>query len=87
MDTIPRLLTSSATSRPIHLLRGRLMLGSALVGDSQARAMIRHTCSALMSAGRPARGASVRRSVTVRSTGEIAFCFLPPHYALALVYS
>src|SRR5947209_10122334 len=58
---MPRRITSSAISRPVHWLIGRSL------GCSQARATIWHVCSALISEGRPGRGTSVRRSWTERS--------------------
>src|SRR6266567_1394152 len=55
---IPRRITSSAISRPVHWLIGRSF------GCSHAKATIWHVCSALISDGRPGRGTSVRRSLT-----------------------
>jgi hypothetical protein len=59
--TMPRAMTSSAISRPVHWLMGRSL------GWSQANASIRQICSALISEGRPGRGISLSRSATERS--------------------
>lgn len=65
--TMPRAMTSSAISRPVHWLMGRSL------GWSQATALIWHTCWALISAGRPGRGLSLSRSATERSESAMAW--------------
>src|SRR5215212_688148 len=61
--TMPRATISSATSRADQWLIGRPLR----LGASQARASIRQTASAVIWAGRPARGISVKRSATLSS--------------------
>src|ERR687886_414533 len=61
--TMPRLITSSAISRPVHWEIGR----PASLGASQARATIWQRCCAVIWMGRPARGTSLRRSSKERS--------------------
>ena len=56
--TIPRAMTSSAISRPVHWLMGR----PALAGASQARAAIWQRCWAVICGLTPGRGASCKRS-------------------------
>src|SRR6266566_7090343 len=63
---IPRRITSSAISRPVQWLIGRSL------GCSQARAIIWHLCAAVICAGRPERGLSLRRSLTLRSASSTA---------------
>ena len=63
---IPRAITSSAISRPVHWLIGRSF------GCSQANAIIWQVCSAVICAGRPGRGASLSRSLTDRSSSDTA---------------
>src|SRR5436305_1366953 len=63
---MPRAITSSAISRPVHWLIGRSL------GCSQAMAIIWQVCSALIWAARPGRGASLRRSLMGRSATETA---------------
>ena len=58
---MPRLMISSANSRALHWLIGRL----ESAGISQARAMIWQICSGVIRAGRPDLGASARRSTTL----------------------
>ena len=55
---MPRARTSAAISRSLHWLIGR----PERAGASQASATIRQTCSSVMRAGVPERGASVSRS-------------------------
>src|SRR6266567_7501974 len=64
--TMPRRMTSSAISRPVHWLIGRSF------GCSQAMATIRQVCSAVIWACRPGRGTSPRRSSTGKSSKEAA---------------
>jgi len=62
---MPRRITSSASSRPVHWLMGRSL------GCSQASACTWQTCSAVICDGRPGRGTSARRSATDRSSGAM----------------
>src|SRR6266568_1791141 len=64
--TMPRRMTSSAISRPVHWLIGRSF------GCSQAMATIWQVCSAVIWACRPGRGTSQRRSFTGKSSKEAA---------------
>src|SRR5947209_18461685 len=63
---MPRRITSSAISRPVHWLIGRSL------GCSQAMATIWQVCSAVIWACRPGRGTSHRRSFTGKSSKEAA---------------
>src|SRR5919202_1165246 len=63
LGRMPRLMTSSAISRPVHCEMGR----PASVGVSQARATIWQRCSALIWMGRPERGTSLSRSCSENS--------------------
>src|SRR5512143_4088626 len=66
--TMPRRLISSAISRPVHWLMGR----PEHSGASQASAMILATCASVMRTGLPERGASIKRSSTLRSSSVTA---------------
>src|SRR5947209_2385378 len=65
-STMPRAITSSAISRPVHWLIGRSF------GCSQASATIWQVCSAVMWDGFPGRGISSRRSLTESSSCDTA---------------
>src|SRR2546429_2240540 len=66
LGRIPRRITSSAISCPVQWLIGRSF------GCSQARAMILHICSAVISEGLPGRWTSVSRSRISSSSSETA---------------
>src|SRR5512144_2642640 len=68
-STMPCCWISAAISRAVHWLMGR----PARSGASQASAMIRQTCSSVIRAGVPGRGASVKRSATLSSSPATAW--------------
>ena len=67
-STIPRRLISSASSRPVHWLMGRVDPS----GVSQAKATILLTCSAVIVGGAPGRGTSSSRSCALSSSSGTA---------------
>ena len=62
--TSPRLTAARASSLWLQWVIGHPLAD----GDSQARAMIAQTCSAVRTAGAPERGASARRSAALSSS-------------------
>src|SRR5215210_809265 len=66
----PRRSISSAISLPVHWLIGRCAEPSW--GDSQASAMIWHSCSGVIVRGLPGRGASVSRSSTANPSSSLS---------------
>src|SRR2546421_5866640 len=66
-STMPRAITSSAISRPVHWLMGR----PALLGASQANAAIWQRCSIVIWGFLPGRGASCKRSVMLSVSRSI----------------
>lgn len=67
VSTIPRFISSSAISRPVHWLIGR----PAFSGFSQAICSIWQIWSAVRRGGVPGRGRSSRRSATLKSPSAI----------------
>jgi len=64
---MPRAITSSAISRPVHWLMGR----PALLGASQANAAIWQRCSIVIWGVLPGRGASCKRAVMLSVSRSI----------------
>jgi len=67
VSTIPRFISSSAISHPVHWLIGR----PAFSGFSQAGCSIWQIWSAVRRGGVPGRGRSSRRSATLKSASAI----------------
>jgi len=65
---MPRLIASSASSCWLQWVTGR----SLFEGGSQASATIRQICSAVIRAGAPQRGASLKRSAADAEEPELA---------------
>src|SRR6266849_4260514 len=65
--TIPRVITSSAISRPVHWLIGR----PAFAGASHVNAAIWQRCSVVIRDGAPGRGASCKRSTMLNVLSSI----------------